>query len=269
MELQQALDTGVSQQVQVSIGVVGAGFVGSAVINALHDCQILICDPRKSDKTIAEICSFKPEAIFVCVPTPCRPDGRVDTSILDDVLSEIPENQLVILKSTVTPDYLLSLKRRIVYNPEFLTQANANMDFLASEMLILGGEDADCEKVLSLYRAHTPIRCRTFMTDIATASLVKYTMNCFLAMKVIFMNELYALHSQVAGSSWLEFVDILMADRRMGSSHMMVPGPDGSYGFGGACFPKDTSAFTAFAESIGVDLSLIRQSIAKNAMIRL
>lgn len=252
------------------VGVIGAGFVGSALINSLL-CDYTVCDPAKSSVCLGELCDMRPDAIFVCVPTPSNPDGSVDASIVHEVVSQIPANLLVVVKSTVTPDHLIALSRgrRLVYNPEFLTQRSANQDFLNSDSIIIGGDVADCEIVQRIYRQWTRVRaCPVFITDIATASLVKYTLNCIFANKVMFMNQIYHLHGQVAGSTWEEFTDILAADRRMGPTHLQVPGPDGEFGFGGACFPKDTKALLSYADGLGVDLSILRKAVEANRAIR-
>lgn len=255
----------------MKIAVVGAGFVGSAVINAFTRCEIVVVDPKHGNLTIEEACEGSPDAIFVCVPTPARPDGSVDSSIVRDVVSRIPLNLLVVVKSTITPDHLLELSmgRRLVYNPEFLTQRSANEDFLNADSLILGGHPDDCAVVAHLYRHYSDVRdCPIFSTDIATASLVKYTLNCIFANKVTFMNQIHQLHAKTAGSTWNEFTSILAADSRMGPSHLQVPGPDGEFGFGGACFPKDTKAFLSFADAFGVDLSILREAVKVNKEIR-
>lgn len=255
----------------VKIGIVGAGFVGSALINALVGCEVIVCDPQKSTVNLVDLCDLKPDAIFVCVPTPSSEDGAVDASIVLEVVSKIPANLLVVVKSTVTPDHLVALSRgrRLVYNPEFLTQRSANKDFINSDSLIFGGEIEDCRIVQKIYRDHSRVRnCPVFITDIATASLVKYTLNCIFAQKVVFMNEIFRLHQKIAPSTWEEFTTILANDSRMGPTHLQVPGPDGEFGFGGACFPKDTKALLHYADNQGVNLSVLRQAVEANKAIR-
>jgi UDPglucose 6-dehydrogenase len=107
------------------------------------------------------------------------------------------------------------------------------------------------------------------MTDIYTASIVKYTLNTFLATKVLFMNEIYQAFSVTEStSSWEDFTKILKADSRMGNSHLEVPGPDGKLGFGGACFPKDISALISFAEEHGKSLDFLKSAKKVNNKIR-
>ncbi|NJO64266.1 MAG: hypothetical protein HC836_40685 [Richelia sp. RM2_1_2] len=83
------------------------------------------------------------------------------------------------------------------------------------------------------------------------------------------MNELYKLHScSGAESSWEQFTDMLRRDPRIGDSHLKVPGPDGYFGFGGHCFPKDTAGLLFYAQLLGIDLSVLNQAVRKNKEIR-
>lgn len=253
------------------VGVIGAGFVGSALLNALKDCQVLVCDPQKSDLCIEDMVEARPDLIFICVPTPSAPDGSVDAAIVREVVGKIPPDLLIVVKSTVTPDHLLALGegRRLVYNPEFLTQRSANRDFIKPDSLIFGGGIEDCRFVQKFYRDNTKVHnCPVFITDIATASLVKYTLNCWFAIKVSFLNEIYRLHQQVAGTTWEEFASILAGDSRVGPTHLQVPGPDGQFGWGGACFPKDTAALLMFAAKQGLSLPTLKQAVLSNRNFR-
>ena len=101
------------------------------------------------------------------------------------------------------------------------------------------------------------------------ASLLKYTVNSFLATKVLFFNEIHDLFERLdTNMSWEDFISVIQLDSRIGKSHMQVPGPDGRYGFGGACFPKDTNALYEFSKSHGSDLDLLNKAIEKNNSIR-
>ena len=262
----------------LKLGIIGAGFVGGAVSKGFdRDVEQFIVDPKLNNNTVKDLVAFDAPLTFACLPTPPTPDGGVDSSLLDDVLSKLAEQKykgLVVIKSTITPYYLLKFKKnynlKLVYNPEFLTEANADQDFINSKMLVLGGKWRDCEFVEKCYARHSSVKLTpAFKTDLITASLVKYTINSFLATKVAFFNELYDLFQESnAHSSWEHFTQILAADPRMGTSHMQVPGPDGSRGFGGHCFPKDTEAFSMYAHLLGPKLSILDKAIASNKKIR-
>lgn len=251
------------------IGVIGAGFVGSAVINAFSKCDVFVVDPKHNNNTIPQLLELGPEGIFVCVPTPSLEDGSVNPAYVQEVLAQIPEGTLTVLKSTITPDHLPLGKKGLVYNPEFLTQRSANKDFLEPDSLIFGGSLVDCEKARLLYERYSDVQpCPYVFCDIPTACLVKYTLNCHFAAKVTFMNEIYRLLEKMQCSSWDDFARILGMDSRLGPTHLQVPGPDGEFGYGGACFPKDTKALLHYADSIGINLSVLRQAVEANKAIR-
>lgn len=263
---------------KLTMGIIGAGFVGGSVSHGFdkHVEQIIV-DPKLNDNTIEKCVMEKPSLIFICVPTPSARNGDVDVSIAMQVLAELDSfhyEGIVVIKSTIVPSHLERFQDnfdlRIVYNPEFLTEANAYWDFCNPPMQILGGRWEDCEEVEKAYVHHSSVKVvPTFKTDIKTASLLKYTINSYLATKVIFMNELQNLF-QAAGaeSTWEQFTDMLSRDERIGKSHLSVPGPDGYYGFGGHCFPKDTAAILHFAKELEVHLTVLEQAVRTNKLIR-
>jgi UDPglucose 6-dehydrogenase len=101
------------------------------------------------------------------------------------------------------------------------------------------------------------------------ASLMKYTVNSFLATKVIFMNELKQLADATENVDYKVVTNLLKHDLRIGETHMHVPGPDEKFGFGGMCFPKDTSALLKFAEDAKIELSVLETAVKKNTLLRL
>ena len=133
-------------------------------------------------------------------------------------------------------------------NWEFLTEKNALDDFINPPMHVFGGEKNATKKLEEIYKEHSRCKpCQVFHMTALEASFVKYGINSFLATKVLWMNQFqdicdnnHAKYNVVANA--------IGSDPRIGHSHMQVPGPDGRKGFGGACFPKDTKAFSHFAE---------------------
>ncbi len=279
----------------MKLGIIGTGFVGSAVQSGfdLVGNQFVV-DPKFNDNTIEDLFNWEAEIIFVCVPTPqvavevinipysqikITPEFKtehldVDTQLARRILSEL--NQLeykgvVVVKSTITPHHLKQFKTlysnlRLVYNPEFLTEANSLQDFINPNMQILGGELEDCIEVEQAYIHYSKVKIvPTFKTDLTSASLIKYTINSWLATKVSFFNELFHLHqSRDAETTWEQFTDMLKRDPRVGDSHMQVPGPDGMFGFGGHCLPKDTKALLYYSKLEGAPLSLLETIINRN-----
>lgn len=260
------------------IGIIGKGFVGGAVSNGFNrNVEQIIVDPVHSDTTLEQLIEQGPTLTFICVPTPPNEDGSINVDIVTDVLIELSMRDykgVVVVKSTIIPDYLQQFKKefdlKIVYNPEFLTEANAHADFINPNMQVLGGKWKDCEVVEKAYLRHSSVKVvPTFKTDLTTASLLKYTINSYLATKVMFMNDIHKLHQ--AGTSqvsWEQFTDMLTRDPRIGDSHMQVPGPDGEFGFGGHCFPKDTEALLKYANDKSIKLNMLKKAVEINKKIR-
>ena len=241
--------------VEMKIAIIGFGFVGKATLNGLtNDVETLLIDPKLGTSS-KELKAFNPDFVFVCVPTPMGKNGSIDSNIIFDVIKDIEKyspNTIAVIKSTITPDIVESIlesKINIVYNPEFLRERTADEDFINSKMIIFGGTKEYCKKTADFYRNYTKCKCNDYQFMPADkASLLKYTVNSFLATKVLFFNEIHDLFERLdTNMSWEDFISVIQLDSRIGKSHMQVPGPDGRYGFGGACFPKDTNALYEFS----------------------
>jgi UDPglucose 6-dehydrogenase len=181
------------------------------------------------------------------------------------------KDNIVVLKSTVPPGTCEKIKKihsnlRIVFSPEFLTEANYIEDFRDCNRMIFGGESEDtgeCVKVLSSVFPEKSY----LITDLKTAETVKYFINTFLAVKVIFANEMKDI-CDATNVDYDAVKRLALFDNRLGNSHFQVPGPDGSRGFGGTCFPKDINALIKFSESVGVESDLLKTAWDKNLKIR-
>ena len=260
----------------MKIGIIGYGFVGKALSNAFHD-SVKVCkiDP-KLNTTIENLDTFSPDVIFVCLPTPMVNDGSQNISIVKETLLKIKSlkiSGLVVLKSTVHPGNIDEIKKIIpefVYNPEFLREKYAYEDFINSQLIVFGGKKKSTDFLSKVYKQN--IKCINtdyVFTDAVSASLIKYTINSFLATKIIFFNEIYNLFTESkTDESWTNFISFLKKDHRIGDSHMMVPGHDDRFGFGGACLPKDATAIIKYAESLNIELGLIKNAINTNNQIR-
>ncbi len=260
----------------IKVAIIGYGFVGKATdFGFSKNTKKIFIDP-KLNTSLEDIKAFDPSYIFICVPTPMSDDGSQDCSILESIvegLSKMDYEGIVILKSTVLPDILSKIRSKLanfVYNPEFLREKFAEEDFVNSSFIILGGEKKNQKKVENLYLNHSNCKSSNFIyTDIFTASIIKYTINSFLATKVLFFNQIREIFDASGSSeSWNEFIDIVNFDERIGSSHMMVPGHDGKKGFGGACFTKDTAALLNYSKKISKEFTLLKNAIEINNKIR-
>jgi UDPglucose 6-dehydrogenase len=262
-----------------TIGIIGNGFVGSTTAFgfSLHT-RVLIYDKdskRSShgwEETLAES-----EFLFVSVPTPMnKQTSKIDLSILDGVIRKIstsdrPQQQVVVIKSTVVPGTVERYVRehpnvKFVFNPEFLTERSARLDFINASRIILGGAESDVQRVEELYRIRFPY-IKIIKTDITTAQFVKYMCNCFFAVKVSFMNEMKQCANSLA-ADWPTVMEGFVSDGRIGNSHLDVPGHDGYHGFGGKCFPKDLNAFICLFQEVGIDPLVMEAAWRKNAEVR-
>ena len=256
------------------IGIVGLGIVGEAICRAYTDLGFtVICVDVDPDKSTGSYKDLKDcEAVFVCVPSPPKENGECDTSILNAVLYLLKDyKNLIISKTTAPPKFYERLQivyPNLVHVPEFLTAKSPLQDFTRQEFVIIGGSilayQREAERILKSVQPLKQIR----YTSIGEAALAKYIINSFLATKVVFMNEMSEL-AESHGYKWDDMSMTLSFDTRLGTSHLMVPGPDGQYGFGGGCFPKDTNALVKYANKLGIQLSVLKSALKKNLLLRL
>ncbi len=265
-----------STKKKLKLAIVGHGFVGKAMDWGFDiSVEKYIVDPNYNS-SVSDLSKFKPDMVFICVPTPMGSDGSQDSSIIKAVIKDLNKycsSAIKIIKSTVLPsvlDGLNSIENNLVYNPEFLREKHANKDFINSNVIILGGDKDITRKVSRAYLNHS--KCKTkehIFTDIKSASLIKYAINTFLASKVIFFNELHNLFENAGVSdSWQDIIGAISKDERIGESHMNVPGHDGRKGFGGACFPKDSLALVKYADENQCNLKVLKAVIKSNNKIR-
>lgn len=260
-----------------TIGIIGQGFVGNSVNQGLKNhFNIETYDTIEEKRTVENINELfhKSDIIFVCLPTPMKTSGECDISIVESVFSELNSigKKIVILKSTVPPGTCDKLNEKyqnldVVFNPEFLTEANAVQDFINQNRIILGGSsDEILSYVESLFRIAFE-RVPIVKTNRKIAEMVKYVTNCFLATKVSFANNIYDICDK-SEINYDQMIDIVKLDKRVGDSHWRVPGPDGDRGYGGHCFPKDMGALLHYASNIGVYPTLIHGAIQVNDWVR-
>ena len=255
------------------VGIIGLGFVGTAIDEAMNwQTSTVRMDPAKGyNNTYGDL--SKCSGIFICVPSPQDDDGTCDTSILEGVLDNLKEyTGVIISKCTAPPDVYTRLNAQypnLVHAPEFLTAARASKDYADGKFAFIGGSvgayQREAERIIRLGQQQLE---KVYHCTIAEAALSKYAINSFMATKVTFMNELYAV-AQAAGIDYNNIAHMIKVDPRIGNSHMQVPGPDGNLGFGGACFPKDTSALLKYAEGIGAQMNVLDAAVKKNTILRL
>ena len=257
------------------IGIVGQGFVGNAVYNKFKDYYELYTydlDENKCNSTIEE--TMNNDIVFVCLPTPMNSDGSCNISIVDETIDRIFKygvSTTVIIKSTIPPGTTKALSDKypsleLVFNPEFLTEANAAEDFKNQNRIILGGSVESTDKVGNIFSVVFP-NIPILKTDSTHAEMVKYLTNSFLATKVSFANEMYKICEKL-DIDYDKVVEYSTFDERLGKSHWSVPGPDGDFGYGGHCFPKDVKALIHLSEELGMYPTMLRATDRKNDVVR-
>jgi UDPglucose 6-dehydrogenase len=215
------------------------------------------------------------DAVFIAVGTPSRRgDGHADLTYLfaaaEEIASKLEHGTVVVTKSTVPvgtgrrlqelfaklrPD----LEVEVASNPEFLREGSAIEDFIRPDRVVVGVESERARRVLGrIYRPLNLIQTPILFTTLETAELIKYATNSFLATKVTFINEMADLCERV-GADVQVLAKGLGSDRRIGTK-FLHPGP----GFGGSCFPKDTTALLRIAEEASVPLRIVESVVAVN-----
>lgn len=212
-------------------------------------------------------------AIFIAVGTPPKPDGSPDLTFVRQVAETVAEHmngyKVVVTKSTVPTgtgrmiEQVIGQNRRhefsVVSNPEFLREGSAVSDFLRPDRIVIGASDKRAVDVMReiyspLFLVETPF----VVTDVASAELIKYASNGFLAVKVSFINEIARL-CELMGADVHDVARGMGLDKRIGSK-FLHPGP----GFGGSCFPKDTAAAADLARQHGYRFRIIEATIDVN-----
>jgi UDPglucose 6-dehydrogenase len=264
------------------IGIIGQGFVGSAVREGMqnhYDIKAYDKDPNKFSNVsgiedIVKSCNV----IFVCVPTPMRKTGECDLNILHRAIQEINDfcihnecEVILIVKSTIPPgttDMLNNLYSHccIVFNPEFLTEANAIDDYKNQNRIIIGGDRPYTSTVKRIFSKVFP-KVPIIKTSATIAETIKYVTNTFLTVKIAYANEIYQL-CQELDIDYDKVIEYARYDDRLGNSHWSVPGPDGDFGFGGHCFPKDIAALRYVLQTLNIDSTMLSAAISKNQMVR-
>ncbi len=264
---------------RIKIGLVGVGMVGEPIKRWFEEykgyklSKDLFCydaDPKKGytdDVNNADI-------IFVAVPTPFNPDGSCNISIVEGAVKTIKDGKIIVIKSTITPGTVEQLqkdypKKKFIFNPEFLTESQAWLDYIKPDRQIVATTAksyTDAKELLALLpQAHfeRPWSSDYTKKDInaTEAELTKYASNVFGYLKVIYGNIL----ADVSHAMTLDFVkrdipaeveyenirEALSADPRIGPAWLNVN--HGNYsGAGGYCFPKDMAALISFMKKLAV-----------------
>ena len=264
----------------MKIGIAGLGFVGNAMNMSFEKKGIscIVYDKFKNGGigTIDKL--LESDIIFLCLPTLyCEEKGEYDKSAINEVCSYLDKNNydgIVVIKSTIEPETNDKLsnkyKLRLVHNPEFLTARTAFEDFHNQKHIVIGkGKNAlesDIENLSQFFKKLYPKAEISHCTSLESESM-KIFSNSFYASKVMLFNEYFML-CEKNGSDFNKIRDIMLKNNWINSMHTDVPGPDGYLGYGGACFPKDTTALSKYMERKGTKKKVLDAVIEERNEIR-
>lgn len=244
------------------IGVVGScGMVGSALKRYFQKTNNhLFLYDIKGEGSVEEV--NKADFIFICVPTPTKANGKCDVGLVDASVGLIQGEKVVVIKSTIIPGTTDRLQKKypqhkILFNPEFLTEATSDQDMCYPDRQIIGytqksysvAEDIMLMLPLAPYEKIVP----AFIAEFS-----KYANNTWFAVKVAKNNELYDVFEKFGGNKkqFEDLIDCMSADKRIGRTHLQV-WHKGGRGYSGRCIPKDTKSFIKFAKQLKVKTPIL------------
>lgn len=225
----------------INVGIVGCGVIGGVMKKWLEennsDCSFLISDPPKGyndDLSNADI-------IFISLHIPTELDGTQDLTLLKSIIKNLPDKPIFI-RTTMLPGTCDRLSKefnkKVHFMPEFLTERTAYEDFCAQPMIFTG----ETELLQQIFKGKHYIEMNNL-----EAEITKYSHNVFGAVKVTYFNGIYEL-CQKYGCNYENVKQGTLISGYINEPHTSVPGPDGKFGYGGKCFPKDVNAFLEFVK---------------------
>jgi nucleotide sugar dehydrogenase len=260
------------------IGIWGKGIVGTAtgfLFETKPEFKLFYYDKYKEvgdPKILLDNCDI----IFLCLPTPMNKNGSVNLDYLENTLEEINKlekyRKTLIIRSTVPPcstDMFQTQypKFTFMHCPEFLTEANSLRDIKRATRVMIGAYTLDDYEMLrKLFYSVYGSKVEYIYVTPRESESFKYLSNIFLSAQVMVANELYFICKKI-GVNYTKLTGYLASDKRIGT-HLQVPGPDGHYGIGGKCFPKDMNGFIYFAEQIGIKPKILKLMMEINDAVR-
>lgn len=243
----------------MKIKIYGLGWVGKSMKEMFPGAIV-------HDPALGLISTEKANIAFVCVPTPLK-DGRVDGSIVEEVVKNAPE-ELIVMRSTVMPgtcDYLeIKYGKRIVFQPEYLgeTQAHPFLNQGSRQFMILGGRQDDVEEVINVYQLVYNANISIRKTTAYEAEVIKLSENRAIGFKVAQCQELYDA-CKAAGIDYNTIREAVYGDDPRFNLWFTFVYPD-KRGFGGKCLSKDIPAWASWAESVGASNELTTTMLSYN-----
>jgi UDPglucose 6-dehydrogenase len=266
----------------MKIGIVGLGFVGSAIKYSLElkDIDLVLFDKFKNGGIgkIEDILST--DINFLALPTIFKEElKQYDKTAVNDIcqfLNDMKYSGTVVLKSTVEPGTTASLEKKysnlnFVHNPEFLTARTANEDFHNQQHIVLGKgpkcSNDSFDSVSKFFENNYPSADLTKCNSTESESM-KIFVNNFYSVKVQFFTELYLLCQKMNNCDFNNVKNMMLKNGWINPMHTDVPGPDGKISYGGLCFPKDTQALLGFMKSSDSSHSVIEATVKERDEMR-
>lgn len=254
----------------MKVGIVGHGWVGKSMKQLFPDALVL--DPHIEPHSVSNIVWSRKfidecDVAFVCVPTPNREDGSLDTSIVEEVIGWC-ESELIVVRSTVNPSdcdrWTKQFNKQIVMQPEYLgeTPSHPLLDTKTRPFMILGGKKENTRKLIELYatiyNANTQIR----QVSLLEAEVIKLSENRAIAFKVAQCQELYDV-CEKAKIDYYTVRDAVYGDDPRFNLWWTFIYPN-ARGMNSKCIPKDVYAWCAWAESLGYQPEITRAMLERN-----
>lgn len=244
---------------EYKIGFIGQGFIGKNMADDFVErgyevVRFALETEYVGNREAIADCDF----VFIAVPTPTTPSG-FDLSVVENVLPLIGKEKTAVIKSTILPGSTKMLQAKfpdinVVHSPEFLRELHARDDARHPPRTIIG-LPSDEEKYQVLAKellSILPSSPYQLICKSEEAELIKYGGNCFLTLKLVYMNILYDL-AVATGADYDVVAEAVGADSRIGQSHTKVVSEDGKRGAGGHCFPKDLAALREVYKNLVAD----------------
>lgn len=252
------------------IGIIGLGFVGSSLRDWLdknkESYKLFLYDKYKKIGSMEEVNNA--DIIFICLPTPFHENnGGYDDSLVESTISNIEDGKIIVIKSTILPGSTEKFakeypKKKIFFNPEFLRAKTAKEDFLSPDMQYVGYVNEDYKSIANRILNILPKASYSRILKSTEAETIKYFLNSYLAIRVIFANQIYDLCEKL-GIDYDAVKECVVKDRRISDSHFEV-WHEGYRGYGGFCLPKDTKSLLGLAKKMDLDFELLEAADAIN-----
>jgi UDPglucose 6-dehydrogenase len=279
-----------------SVNIIGYGYVGGAMgyLCEKNDVPFNVCDTQEKSGGFSFFTTHVEELVthseqendisyyFIAVPTPSKEDGSCNTDIIDGILRTlervVTKKNRVIMKSTLVPGSCQSFQDRypglsIVSCPEFLREATFQEDMYHAEFALVGiprnGKQEDYLDVDALFQRlynHNK-EFVVYKKTYEECELFKYTLNVHLAVKVWYFNEIYEICEKM-GVPYENLKSMFTLDKRIGDYGTHVPGPDGKFGYGLSCLPKETRGMATLQGNLGIDNEVLQHIIQRNNYFR-